>query len=146
MEAVELVPAPTPPTNEEPFPPAVAAELAPNAELLLLLAFMMAAFAALLPVELLTLMALPPAPPPACVRPTAAKAAAVELDDCPPFDAFDFRCLLDETAEDEADDELVLAPKLVVILMLVADVDEAVAFIVESISFSDDDPESDESS
>ena len=78
--------------------------------------------------------------PPECVRPTAAKAAVAELD-C--LEAFDLRCLVEDTVVDDEDDELA-AFMCVVILMLVADVDDAVAFMVESISFSDDDPESEE--
>lgn len=46
----------------------------------------------------------------------------------------DFRCFDDE------DDDV----RLVVILMLVADVEDAVVLMVESISFSGEDPESEE--
>lgn len=56
-------------------------------------------------------------------------------DDC--LVAFeDFLCLDDDDEDEEA--------IFVVILMLVAEVDEAVALMVESISFSGDEPESDD--
>lgn len=71
----------------------------------------------------------------------------VDEDVC--FVAFeDLRCFDDvddddvDKVDNAADD--VGADKFVVILMLVADVDEAIALIVESISFSGDDPESED--
>lgn len=58
-------------------------------------------------------------------------------DDC--LVAFeDLRCF------DDDDDDDAGAKFVVVILMLVADVEEAVALIVESISFSGDEPESED--
>lgn len=52
----------------------------------------------------------------------------------------DLRCFDD----DEDDDDDNVGVTLVVILMLVADVEEAIALTVESISFSGDDPESED--
>lgn len=64
-----------------------------------------------------------------------AKALELEDEDC--LVAFeDFRCF-----DEDDDDEDV---KLVVILMLVAEVEEAVVLMVLSISFSGEEPESEE--
>lgn len=64
-------------------------------------------------------------------------AMALELEDEDCLVAFeDFRCF-----DEDDDDEDV---KLVVILMLVAEVEEAVVLMVLSISFSGEEPESEE--
>lgn len=77
-------------------------------------------------------------PPPARIADVEDKPAVEDELNC--FMAVDdFRCFVDETL-DEVDDAFIL----VIILMLVAEVEDDVAFTVESISFSGEEPESEE--